>query len=129
CSSFAQCSLRATRAHILWLAFSPPAFFFFFFTLSATPEIYTLSLHDALPISGRGIHRRLPPVLPRRLAAHRAHGGETEGSRPAAAGPVRARHDRAVRRGRTRIRRPRRRRGRRRCVGFGVVRGGGGALV
>src|SRR5438034_11036935 len=25
-------------------------FFFFFFTDTATPEIYTLSLHDALPI-------------------------------------------------------------------------------
>ena len=29
-------------------------FFFFFFTDPATPEIYTLSLHDALPISGGG---------------------------------------------------------------------------
>src|SRR6266446_121843 len=26
-------------------------FFFFFFNATATPEIYTLSLHDALPIS------------------------------------------------------------------------------
>src|SRR5438552_11333946 len=26
--------------------------FFFFFNDTATPEIYTLSLHDALPISG-----------------------------------------------------------------------------
>src|SRR2546422_3417812 len=31
---------------------------FFFFNDTATTEIYTLSLHDALPISqGRGIHR------------------------------------------------------------------------
>src|SRR2546430_13478350 len=29
------------------------AFFFFFFNDTATTEIYTLSLHDALPISGR----------------------------------------------------------------------------
>src|SRR5205823_12659565 len=29
-------------------------FFFFFFNPPATPEIYTLSLHDALPISHRG---------------------------------------------------------------------------
>src|SRR5215510_11024385 len=39
---------------------------FFFFNEPATPEIYTLSLHDALPI-GRG--RRHPPArrhLPRR---------------------------------------------------------------
>jgi len=27
-------------------------FFFFFFNDTATTEIYTLSLHDALPISG-----------------------------------------------------------------------------
>src|SRR5256885_3757834 len=30
---------------------SPPAVFFFFFNDTATTEIYTLSLHDALPIS------------------------------------------------------------------------------
>src|SRR2546421_9068991 len=29
-------------------------FFFFFFNDTATTEIYTLSLHDALPISSRG---------------------------------------------------------------------------
>src|SRR5260221_768514 len=29
----------------------PPTFFFFFFNDTATTEIYTLSLHDALPIS------------------------------------------------------------------------------
>src|SRR5258708_8681588 len=29
-------------------------FFFFFFNDTATTEIYTLSLHDALPISGAG---------------------------------------------------------------------------
>src|SRR5256885_5213306 len=29
-------------------------FFFFFFNDTATTEIYTLSLHDALPISGLG---------------------------------------------------------------------------
>src|SRR2546428_6099406 len=28
----------------------PPSFFFFFFNDTATTEIYTLSLHDALPI-------------------------------------------------------------------------------
>src|SRR5262245_66553661 len=31
---------------------------FFFFNDTATTEIYTLSLHDALPISGRRRHRR-----------------------------------------------------------------------
>src|SRR2546429_1152932 len=30
-----------------------PSFFFFFFNDTATTEIYTLSLHDALPIYGR----------------------------------------------------------------------------
>src|SRR5205823_12610817 len=30
-----------------------PLFFYFFFNDTATPEIYTLSLHDALPICGR----------------------------------------------------------------------------
>src|SRR2546426_11849957 len=30
-------------------------YFFFFFNDTATTEIYTLSLHDALPISGRTI--------------------------------------------------------------------------
>src|SRR2546422_8831855 len=30
----------------------PSSFFFFFFNDTATTEIYTLSLHDALPISG-----------------------------------------------------------------------------
>src|SRR5437588_2566635 len=30
--------------------------FFFFFNDTATTEIYTLSLHDALPISGRLVH-------------------------------------------------------------------------
>src|SRR2546422_6390308 len=32
---------------------SVPFFFFFFFNDTATTEIYTLSLHDALPISQR----------------------------------------------------------------------------
>src|SRR2546426_8725823 len=36
----------------------PPLFAFFFFNDTATTEIYTLSLHDALPISGRATARR-----------------------------------------------------------------------
>src|SRR5256885_12419040 len=40
-------------------------FFFFFFNDTATTEIYTLSLHDALPISGD-----TPPIL--LLGARRA---------------------------------------------------------
>src|SRR5438132_14355697 len=36
----------------LFLCFSLLFFFFFFFNDTATTEIYTLSLHDALPILG-----------------------------------------------------------------------------
>src|SRR2546422_6152123 len=50
----------------------PPHFCFFFFNDTATTEIYTLSLHDALPISrgcvpvaGRHRVRRRSPVLTR----------------------------------------------------------------
>src|SRR5438132_11589454 len=38
---------------------SPPSLFFFFFNDTATTEIYTLSLHDALPISVATINK--PP--------------------------------------------------------------------
>src|SRR2546426_11091528 len=38
----------------------PSFFFFFFFNDTATTEIYTLSLHDALPISAELVdHRRI----------------------------------------------------------------------
>src|SRR5687768_18512078 len=43
-------------------------FIFFFFNDTATTEIYTLSLHDALPISRRVTHRPMrmgEPVLAR----------------------------------------------------------------
>src|SRR5688572_31672413 len=57
-------------------------FFFFFFNDTATTEIYTLSLHDALPISAqirgraarRDVHRRQGargPQLHRRSQSHR----------------------------------------------------------
>src|SRR2546422_1710197 len=57
--------------------------FFFFFNDTATTEIYTLSLHDALPISGAlrarqaaGQVARLPgrPQARRAGGAHREHG-------------------------------------------------------
>src|SRR5437016_10709148 len=43
----------------------------FFFNATATTEIYTLSLHDALPISPRagGGRPRLPRAPPRRVPA------------------------------------------------------------
>src|SRR5256885_8550423 len=49
-------------------------FFFFFFNDTATTEIYTLSLHDALPICGRRAGPRSPwarrPVRPWRSEEH-----------------------------------------------------------
>src|SRR3712207_7626080 len=53
----------------MWLAVSQTSYLFFFFNDTATTEIYTLSLHDALPIS-RGAARRSAPG--RRATAHRA---------------------------------------------------------
>src|SRR2546425_9610759 len=47
-------------------------FFFFFFNDTATTEIYTLSLHDALPISAAGDRagrRPHPAARPQRAAA------------------------------------------------------------
>src|SRR5476651_2881812 len=44
----------------MWSTYSLLFFFFFFFNDTATTEIYTLSLHDALPISGGGSGWRPP---------------------------------------------------------------------
>src|SRR2546426_12827418 len=49
---------------VLWSMRTSRAFFFFF-NDTATTEIYTLSLHDALPISGG---RRCPPAPQRPCA-------------------------------------------------------------
>src|SRR5207237_8753364 len=49
----------------------PSTVFYSFFKPPATPEIYTLSLHDALPISQQCA--RHPRVPVRVLVAHRAH--------------------------------------------------------
>src|SRR2546430_6827794 len=46
-----------------------PCFFFFFFNDTATTEIYTLSLHDALPISSRCCSSACTTVLNRRVWA------------------------------------------------------------
>src|SRR5260221_14108608 len=50
----------------------PLLFSFFFFNDTATTEIYTLSLHDALPIWSRRPLHLLPPSFPpgRRPAEH-----------------------------------------------------------
>src|SRR5256885_3784928 len=44
---------------------------FFFFNDTATTEIYTLSLHDALPIYGDGARARAHDEAGGRAAAHR----------------------------------------------------------
>src|SRR2546427_4530581 len=53
----------------------PSCLFFFFFNDTATTEIYTLSLHDALPISGR-------PSPPVRRQSPRHRTGPCRRSRP-----------------------------------------------
>src|SRR2546421_12821369 len=58
-------------------------FFFFFFNDTATTEIYTLSLHDALPIS-RGSPRPAPRASP----------PQRRPRQPARAAPSRSRPDR-----------------------------------
>src|SRR5712675_3794217 len=42
------------------------SFFYFFFNDTATTEIYTLSLHDALPISGREFSYELMAAIAQR---------------------------------------------------------------
>src|SRR5258707_13594054 len=47
-------AIAANHSTLLWILASPQcALTFFFFNDTATTEIYTLSLHDALPISTR----------------------------------------------------------------------------
>src|SRR3712207_7787056 len=62
----------------------------FFFNDTATTEIYTLSLHDALPICDAGY-----PWVQRGRDTHggahvRAYGSDPSGRRPAARGDLRA---------------------------------------
>src|SRR5216684_9117705 len=52
-------------------------FFFFFFNDTATTEIYTLSLHDALPISRRS-RARLPRGTARGCGAASGSPGRSE---------------------------------------------------
>src|SRR5260221_7578328 len=56
--------------HFLFLLISssPRLLFFFFFNDTATTEIYTLSLHDALPISPHVRSGHRPPRWPRRAS-------------------------------------------------------------
>src|SRR5438552_6962080 len=70
---------------LFYTATSTFFFFFFFFNDTATSEIYTLSLHDALPISlrrscqGVGARRRLHWI--HAPAMHRAASQATRGFR------------------------------------------------
>src|SRR5262245_65147395 len=60
-----SCSMTVVLLHALIVLFSFLYLYFFFFNDTATTEIYTLSLHDALPIY------RHPRRLARRDAASR----------------------------------------------------------
>src|SRR2546426_4131324 len=59
-------------------------FFFFFFNDTATTEIYTLSLHDALPISLLAAHRR----------RHRTAARDADGDGPRGSGDLQRLRDR-----------------------------------
>src|SRR3712207_8857756 len=65
----------------------------FFFNDAATTEIYTLSLHDALPISvrraaSRGHHPHARPLRPRRLGPGARGALGRQGLRAPAGAPV-----------------------------------------
>src|SRR5436853_7093740 len=53
-------SARVPYFSCLSPSLSLPLFFLFFFNDTATTEIYTLSLHDALPISSTSTHESRP---------------------------------------------------------------------
>src|SRR2546429_9896336 len=55
-------TVRRRDVFAVYVTVLHPCFFFFFFNDTATTEIYTLSLHDALPISEIHIGRLLLPV-------------------------------------------------------------------
>src|SRR5258708_10613847 len=66
--------------------------FIFFFNDTATTEIYTLSLHDALPISrSSSARRRASPICGWRIACSR--GGPTVGAPRHRPGPATARSE------------------------------------
>src|SRR5688572_32697789 len=50
----------------------------FFFNATATTEIYTLSLHDALPIYGRSCCSGCPPPARKRTSRTRSEGCRSE---------------------------------------------------
>src|SRR2546427_9815859 len=62
---YALCTLFSCILHI---TLAPTSCFFFFFNDTATTEIYTLSLHDALPIS-------IGAAAPAAIGHHQGQGG------------------------------------------------------
>src|SRR3712207_9520430 len=70
--------------HILVCVIDYSMIVFFFFNDTATTEIYTLSLHDALPICEHGAAGRLELVLPEvaGVAPEARHRGRQDGRSP-----------------------------------------------
>src|SRR2546430_9022166 len=60
-------NLHCSCFFLFILILSPLFFFFFFFNDTATTEIYTLSLHDALPTSNTAVFSVINAVLLRSL--------------------------------------------------------------
>src|SRR2546421_9695119 len=92
------------------LALPPPRFLFFFFNDTATTEIYTLSLHDALPISQRrpppsgALRRRPSRARLRRTRRRRSRKSAGAQSRPSSqAATLRSRRPTATDRKSTRL--------------------------
>src|SRR2546429_6291244 len=67
CDSFSSCFIFSKTV----------SFFFFFFNDTATTEIYTLSLHDALPIYGK--RRNLEAAVRRGESQRRRHRERAQG--------------------------------------------------
>src|SRR5688572_33302616 len=61
-------------------------YFFFFFNATATTEIYTLSLHDALPISAGNPRARCGARVRRRNRSRFRRAGRRRTARPAKGG-------------------------------------------
>src|SRR2546426_197250 len=68
-------------------------FLFFFFNDTATTEIYTLSLHDALPISSRAAETRAATGSPRAATPRRPRGPPATGRASGGSGRARRRSE------------------------------------
>src|SRR5207249_11861949 len=72
-SVFVTCLYSIYNSHLLLISLF---FLFFFFNDPATTEIYTLSLHDALPIFPVELQRRVLRDVGLRLVEHLAQRGD-----------------------------------------------------